>query len=112
MLNYARMTSVYLSQMTHLKENDEQTWNFLKEGGFCVGKSKVPFTSTGADHGIEQENRSLKVVGGIKGIGNSSMNLDEYFLSAAEISNIISSCYDKFGIAENCDRKDHYQLVG
>ena len=53
-----------------------------------MGKSKVPFTSIGADHGIEQENRSIKV---IKGISNSSINLDEYFLSRAEISNIITS---------------------
>ena len=84
------------------------------EGAFCVGKSKVPFTAIGADHGIEQENRSIKVMGGIKGISNSSINLDEYFLSTAEISNIITSFCDKFGISESeaCKREDHYQLSG
>ena len=76
-----------------------------------MGKSKVPFTSIGADHGIEQENRSIKV---IKGISNSSINLDEYFLSRAEISNIITSSCVKFGISESeaCKREDHYQLSG
>ena len=107
MIKYARMTPVYLSQMMDLKENDEKTWIMMMEGGFCVGKSKFPFTSIGADHGIEQENRSIKVMGGIKGISNSSINLDEYFLSTAEISNIITSFCDKFGISESeaCKRE-------
>ena len=52
------------------------------EGGFCVGKSEMPFTSICADHGIEQESRSMKVMGGIKGIGNARISLDDYFLSA------------------------------
>ena len=114
MIKYARMTPVYLSQMMDLKENDEKTWIMMMEGGFCSGKSKVPFTSMGAAHGIEQENRSIKVMGGIKGISNSSINLDEYFLSTAEISNIITSFCDKFGISESeaCKREDHYQLSG
>ena len=55
MINYARMTTVYLSQMMDLKESDDKTWIMMMEGGFCVGKSKVFFTSIGADHGIEQE---------------------------------------------------------
>ena len=55
MINYARMTTVYLSQMMDLKESDDKTWIMMMEGGFCVGKSKVFFTSIGADHGIEQK---------------------------------------------------------
>ena len=114
MINYACMTPMYLSQMMDLKENDEKTWIMMMKSGFCVEKSKVTFTSIGADHGIEQENRSIKVMGGIKGISNSSINLDEYFLSTAEISNIITSFCDKFGISESeaCKREDHYQLSG
>ena len=114
MIKYARMTPVYLSQMMDLKENDEKTWIMMMEGGFCAGKSKVPFTSMGAAHGIEQENRSIKVMGGIKGISNSRINLDEYFLSTEEVSNIIRSFCSKFGISksEACKREDHYQLSG
>ena len=70
------MTPVYLSQMMDLKENDEKTWIMMMEGSFCVGKWKVPFTSIGADDGIEYRNRSIKVMGGIKGISNFSINLD------------------------------------
>ena len=40
MINYARMTPVYLSQMTSLKKNDERTWRLMLTGGFCVGKSR------------------------------------------------------------------------
>ena len=39
-------------------------------------------------------------MGGIKSISNSSINLDEYFLLAAEISNTITPFCDKFGISE------------
>ena len=114
MIKYACMTPVYLSQMMDLKENDEKTWMMIMEGGSCVGKSKVPFKSIGANHGIEQENRSIKVMGGITGTSNPSINLDKYFLSTAEISNIITSFCDKFGISESeaCKREDHYQLSG
>ena len=71
MINYARMTPVYVSQMMDLKENDEKACIMMMEGSFCVGKSKVPFTSLGADHVIELENQSIKVMGGIKGMNIS-----------------------------------------
>ena len=56
----------------------------------------------------------LKTLGGIKGIANSSQNLDEYFLSAAKMSNIITAFCDRFGISEGqtYKREDHYQLSG
>ena len=80
-------------------------------GCFCVSKSEVPFTLIGADHDIEQESRALKVLG-IKGIANSSECLEECFLSAAEMSNIIADFCQKFEIAEDEARKrgNHYQL--
>ena len=34
MINYARMTPAYLSQMMDLKENDGKTWIMMMEGGF------------------------------------------------------------------------------
>ena len=89
MLNYARMTPVYLAQMYELKEKDENIWALLDAGGFSVSKSGVPFTAIGNDHGIEQENRALKVNGGIKGIANSEVTLNEYFPTTAEIGNIV-----------------------
>ena len=60
--NCGRMISVYLSQMFDLKENDQRTWGTMISGCFCVSKSEVPLTSIGADYGIKQENRALKVL--------------------------------------------------
>ena len=38
---------------------------------FSVNKSNVLFSAIGADHALEQENRAVKILGGIKGIANS-----------------------------------------
>ena len=65
--------------MAEARENNERTWNMMKEESFCAAKSEAPFTSIGTDHGIEQENRAVKVLGGIKDIANLSQNLDEHF---------------------------------
>ena len=89
MLNYARLTPVYLSQMYQLRNDDPTIWNRFVEGEFSVNKSNVPFSAIEADHAREQENRAVKVLGGIKGIASSQKLLDEYFLTAAEMSNIV-----------------------
>ena len=77
MLNYARMTPVYLAQMYELKEKDENIWTLLNAGGFSVKRSCIPLTAIGSDHGTEQENHALKVIGGIKGIANLKVTLNE-----------------------------------
>ena len=69
-------------------------------GCFCVSKWEVPLTMNGADHGIEQENRALKVQGGIKGIPNSREYFKVYFLSAAEMNSIADFC-EKIGIVQD-----------
>ena len=65
--NYARLMPEYLAQMYELKEKDNQIWEFFNKGNFSVSKSEVPFNAIGAD-GIEEENRTLKVIGGVTGI--------------------------------------------
>ena len=114
MLNYARMTPVYLSQMFQLKHDDQLTWNMMKSGSFSVNKSHIPFSAIGADHAIEQENRAMKVLGGIKGLANYNQALVEYFLTASELGNIMESFCETFGIEENQSRErdEHYQLSG
>ena len=78
-----RLTPVYLSQMCQLRNDDPTIWNRFAEGEFSVNKSNVPLSATGADYALYQENRTVKVLGGIKGIANSQESLDEYFLTAA-----------------------------
>ena len=66
----------------------------------------------GGRSGHRAKNRALKVLRGIKGIANSSEYLEEYFLLAAELSNITANFSEKFGIAEDqaWKRENHYQL--
>ena len=114
MLNYARMTPVYLSQMFQLKHDDQLTWIMMESGSFSVNKSHIPFSAIGADHAIEQENRAMKVLGGIKGLANYNQAFNEYFLTASELGNIMESFCETFGTEENQSRKrdEHYQLSG
>ena len=114
MVNYARLSPVYISQMLNLEQEDIATWNILKQGNFSVNKSSVPFTAIGADHGIEQENKSMKILGGIKGITNNQRALDEYFLTAGRMGTIIEEFAELFQIKQNIAHKknQHYQLTG
>ena len=92
-----------LSQMFQLKHDDQLTWNMMESGSFSVNKSHIPFSAIGADHAIEQENQAMKVLA-----------LNEYFLTASELGNIMESFCETFGIEENQSRKrdEHYQLSG
>ena len=56
--------------MYELKEKDSETLEFFMNCYFSVNKTSVSFTAIGADHTIEHENRTMKVLGGIKGIAN------------------------------------------
>ena len=59
------MRLVYLSKMHELREKDMAIWELSEQGLFSVSKSDEPFIATGCDHGIEQKNCALKVLGGI-----------------------------------------------
>ena len=65
-------------------------------------------------YGIEQENHALKILEGIKRIANLHQALDEYFLTAAELGNMIKGFCTTFGINENQNTKsdNHYPLAG
>ena len=64
-INYARHSPLYLATMKELEHNEGDSWNYLKQN-FSINKSGIPFCSIGSDHALEQENRSLKVTGGVK----------------------------------------------
>ena len=96
MFNYARMTPVYLSQMYELKEKDSEIWEFFMNDYFPVNKTSVPVTAIGADQAIEHENQTMKVLGGIKGIGNDINKLYKYFTIAPEIAQIIQDFCEAF----------------
>ena len=78
---YARMVPVYLSEMYALKGNHPEVWEFFLKGNFSVNKTNVPFSAIGADHGIEHENRAMKVMGGIRGLAYDPQALERFFFS-------------------------------
>ena len=99
--------------MTELKEKDNDTWQVFQTGHFSVNKSSVPFTAIGADHALEQQNRAVKVLGGIKGIANSHTALAQYFMTAGELSLLLDQFSDQYDLRNNSlKRKQHYQLPG
>ena len=60
-LNYARLLPMYLATVQNVKTNLPRLWKEFKKGNFCITKSNVKFTSIAPDHGIEHENRKMKV---------------------------------------------------
>lgn len=111
MLYYARLTPVYLSWMIELKEKDVKTWQILEEH-FSMIKSSVPFSAIGADHALEQQNRAMKVLGGIKGSANNQNALDEYFMTAGEMSLILDQFAAHYNLRDAPNVTEHYQLTG
>ena len=109
--NYARLMPEYLAQMYELKEKDNQIWEFFNKGNFSVNKSELPFNAIGADHGIEQENRTPKVIGGVTGILINKMALHRFGLVAPELNRICDEFLSLNDIS-NFNRTRHYQLTG
>ena len=97
-INYARLTPVYIAKMFSLKDKDPETWSMFNESNHSVIKTLIPFSAIGIDHAIEQENRAVKVLRGIKGIANSRKALDGYFLTLSEMGNIIQDFCGVFNL--------------
>ena len=105
----ARLTPYYLAEMSSLGFSDPETWKMLEEGNMLVFKSNISFCGLGVDHALEQEIRSLKVIGGIIGITQNDKALTRYLLTASEITRLVKDVWN--GSVEKKGRKEHYQLI-
>ena len=76
-----------------------------------VNKSTVLFSAIGAYHGIEQENKFMNILGGIKGIENNQKALNEYLLTAGEMGNIIEDFADVFQIRDSYTKENIINLL-
>ena len=73
----------------------------------------MPFSAICVDHALEQQNRAMKVLGGIKGIANSQTALVEYFMTAEELPLLLDQFSDQYDLHNNSlKRKQHSQLSG
>ena len=68
------------------------------KGNFGVTKDVAGFTSIAPDQGIEQENRTPYVIGGIVGITQNEKALDKFFLVIAqELSQLLHDFAAEYG---------------
>ena len=109
-INYARLSPVYLATMLELENDDPNTWLYLKEN-FSINKRGLPFTAIGSDHALEQDNKNLKITGGIKGLLQNSSALNRYCLIAPILNLLSKEFYTTFN-ATTSNTKKHYQLTG
>lgn len=63
------------------------------------------------DHGIEQENRALKVIGEMTGITQNEKALEKYFLIASELSKYLTEFAAIYDIGERVTRT-HHEISG
>lgn len=110
-INYARLTPFYLATMKELETNDQKSWDYLKEN-YSVIKTSIPFVGIGSDYAMEQENKNLKISGGIIGITQNQDALNRFCL-VGPILNLISTKFEeKQNILREEKSRQHYQLKG
>ena len=109
--NYARLMPVCMAQMHALKESDPTICQYFHDGNFSVNKSSCAFSTIGRDNGIEQENRSLKVLGVVKGILLNKAALHRFSLASPELNRICDEFLERNNVMYY-GQKLHYQLTG
>ena len=111
-LNYARLLPLYISTMQHTEKEHPEIWNEFLKGNFCITKGLSGFTSIAPDHGIEHENRTLKVMGGIVGITQNENALDKFFLIAPELSKLLHEFQTEYSFRCTEKRSEHHEITG
>ena len=71
-----------------------------------------PFCALGTDHALEQENKKMKVLGGISGIANKKFTMESYFVVAAPVLNRICEKFVSTFTGYRLHKKQHHQLTG
>ena len=92
-------------QDDELQHSDSAVWKALTEGNFCVKKSSIPFTSLGVDQALEQENRKIKVLGGLSGLTCKSAALARFFLVVPERYRLLSEADNLVGVSSGIPRQ-------
>ena len=99
---------MYLADMIGLKNSDLEIWNYFKGGNFCVQKSQIPFVAIGRDHAGEQENKVLKIQGGLQGITRQENARIRYFLIAPILKEIVDKMQAMSGLNDKEGRCHHH----
>ena len=76
-----------------IETNDPVTWEFLRDT-FSLFKIVTAFTGNGADNGMEQENKILKMSGGVIGITQQDAALNRFCLLSPIFSHLSGEFYN------------------
>ena len=107
--NYARMIPLYLAEMQMLPESDPDIFEEFLKGDWVVNKnSQVPFCALGADHALEQVNRSMKVSGGLVGITLNPHARTKFFLIAPELARLSEDAKEMSGTTPVKEGNHHH----
>ena len=107
-LNYSRMIPPYLAEMEELPRTDPEIYSEFLSGNWVVNKNQVvPFCAIGADHGLEQVNRSMKVTGGLVGITLNQAARTKFFLIAPEMANLANQAKNMAAVASKSHTRHH-----
>ncbi|CAL4114864.1 unnamed protein product [Meganyctiphanes norvegica] len=98
--------------MQQTEKQHPEIWVEFMKGNFYITKGVAGFTSIGPDHGIEQENCELKVIGGIVGITQNEKSLDKYFFIAPELLNLQHEFEETYFTGRKAKRTQHHELTG
>jgi len=98
----------YLAKLYELHPPDRDMWKEFTNGIFAVKKTDIEFTSIGVDHALEQENRKMKVLGGLTGITRKPTTLTHFFLVALELARLSTEAENMAGITK-AKRSHHPQ---
>ena len=78
------MIPVYLAEMNCLPTTDPDVYGEFLSGNWVVNEnSSVPFCALGADRGLEHDNRSMKINGGMVGITLNQAARTKFFADCA-----------------------------
>ena len=109
--NYARLIPLYLADMNQIQIKDPEVWNEFMEGNWVVNKNgSVSFCAIGADHALEQVNRTMKVTGGLVGITQNHNARSKFFLVSPELAKLTSEAEDMAGLTNEAS-KHHHELT-
>ena len=107
-LVYARMLPLYLADMAALEKSNREIYQEFQHGNWVVNKNQsVPFCAIGADHALEQINRSMKVEGGLVGITLNTRARMKFFLVAPELSRLAEEAWEMAGPSSPAEVQHH-----
>ena len=87
--NYARWLPVHLNEMCQLKIRNPNIYSEFLAGKFVVQKSNRIFSRIALDQNHEQENATIKGVGGAVGLTEDESRLQQWLVCGPEIARLI-----------------------